>query len=85
MNGIELCEKNREDDPEAVIYALIGNSSLLGSHEILEAGFDSYFGKPFNLNELYLVVKEAFEKPKPISKSIYTMRVELEGDCWLCF
>jgi len=67
MNRFELCKKIREDDPEAVIYALVGNTSLLGSHEILEAGFDSYFVKPFTLNELYQVVKEVFEKPEPIS------------------
>ena len=46
MNGFELCENIRKNNPDAIIYALTGYAGLFGPQEILEAGFDDYFAKP---------------------------------------
>jgi CheY-like chemotaxis protein len=62
MNGFELCEHIRKENPEAIIYALTGYAGLFGSHEIFEAGFDNYFAKPIRLQDLYIAVRESFEK-----------------------
>ena len=62
MNGFELCEHIRVENPKAVIYALTGYAGLFGPHEIFEAGFDNYYAKPIRLQDLYQAVRESFEK-----------------------
>lgn len=80
MNGFELCENIRKDNPEAVIYALTGYAGLFGSHEILEAGFDDYLAKPISLNDLYQTVKEAFEKLDKLSETKAIKRILIVDD-----
>ena len=62
MNGFELCENIRKINPEAIIYALTGYAGVFGPQEMLEAGFDDYFGKPISLKDIYQAVKESFIK-----------------------
>lgn len=62
MNGFELCENIRKSNPEAIIYALTGYAGIFGPQEMLEAGFDDYFGKPISLKNIYQAVKESFMK-----------------------
>ena len=62
MSGFDLCERIRKDNSDAIIYALTGYAEFLGSHEILESGFDDCFAKPIRLKDLYQTVKESFEK-----------------------
>jgi CheY-like chemotaxis protein len=62
MNGFELCEYIRKENPEAIIYALTGYAGLFGPNEIFEAGFDNYFAKPISLQDIYTAVRESFEK-----------------------
>ena len=73
LNGLDLCEQIREDCPYAIIYALTGYTKLFGQQEILEAGFNDYFTKPFRLDTLYQAVKEAFEKIDQLAKSYNPM------------
>jgi CheY-like chemotaxis protein len=69
LNGLDLCEQIREDSPYAIIYALTGYTKLFGQQEILEAGFNDSFAKPFRLETLYQAVREAFEKIDQLAKS----------------
>ena len=62
MNGFELCEKIRETDTDAIIFALSGYAQLFGPQEILEAGFNDYFAKPIELQTIYDGLQESFEK-----------------------
>lgn len=62
MTGFDLCEHIRIHNPAAFIFALTGFCNLFGSGEILKAGFDNCFQKPFNVEHLYQSVGEAFEK-----------------------
>ena len=62
MNGFELCEIIRRDDPDAIIYAVTGYAGLFGEQEIIDAGFDGCFGKPLSIGTIYEVTKESFEK-----------------------
>ena len=68
MNGFEFCERIRENNPQAIIYALTGFAVLFGPKEILEAGFDGYLGKPVKLKELYQIAKDSFEKLDRLSE-----------------
>lgn len=80
MNGFELCENVRKDNPDAVIYALTGYAGLFGPHEILEAGFDDYFAKPFKFKELYQNVEEAFKKLDRLSEIKAINRILIVDD-----
>lgn len=62
MNGFELCENIRMNNPGAIIYALTGFAGLFGDYEISEAGFDGYFAKPVSVETLYEVIKKSFIK-----------------------
>ena len=62
MNGIELCRQIKKDKPLSIIYAITGWTGLFEVEECLEAGFDDYFTKPFQLDVLFKAVEDAFEK-----------------------
>lgn len=62
MNGFELCENIRKDNPDAIIYALTGYGGFYESQQFDKAGFDDYFGKPISLKDLCQAAKESFEK-----------------------
>lgn len=62
MSGIELCERIRESNSISIINAITGYSSLFELVEIRNAGFDDYFKKPIELEELLEVIKSCFEK-----------------------
>jgi len=62
MNGFELCKNIRNNNPEAIIYALSGYTGFYEPQQFVEAGFDGVFDKPIILNDLYQVAKDSFEK-----------------------
>ena len=62
MNGFELCKNIRNNNPEAIIYALSGYTGFYEPQQFVEAGFDGVFNKPIILNDLYQVAKDSFEK-----------------------
>lgn len=62
MSGIELCQKARERNENAVIYAMTGYTRLFQVGECREVGFDDYFTKPFQLSDLVKAAEDAFEK-----------------------
>jgi len=43
MNGFELCKNIRNNNPEAIIYALSGYTGLYEPQQFVEAGFDCIF------------------------------------------
>jgi len=69
MNGFELCERIRKDSPNSIIYALSGYAGLFDPRDFKEAGFDGYDSKPINIQNLYKVVKESFERIDQLAKS----------------
>jgi len=62
MNGVELCRKIRHDFPMAIIHAMTGYSSLFELANCREAGFDDYFTKPVQLEQLIEAAEHAFRK-----------------------
>jgi CheY-like chemotaxis protein len=62
MNGFELCEKIRKQDPNAVIYALTGNANFFDPQEFRKAGFDNWFAKPINVMSIRQVLEDSFAK-----------------------
>jgi len=62
MNGIELCRQIRKTRPVSMIYAMTGWSALFEIDECREAGFDDYFEKPLDMEKLFVLVEQAFER-----------------------
>jgi len=69
MDGFELCERIRKDNQNAVIYAISGHAGLFDPSDFKEAGFDGYDAKPINLQNLYKIVTDSFERIDQLAKS----------------
>ncbi len=73
MNGIELCRQIRKTRPVSMIYAMTGWSALFEIEECREAGFDDYFEKPLDMDELLILVEQAFERLERWKKRYKTL------------
>jgi CheY-like chemotaxis protein len=62
MNGLDLCQKIREEYPKSMIHALTGHGSLYQLSDCRQAGFDDYFTKPVDLILLRKAAEDAFDK-----------------------
>ncbi|MFP4392200.1 MAG: response regulator [Desulfohalobiaceae bacterium] len=62
MNGLELCRQIRHNQPMAIIHAMTGCPSLFELNDCREAGFDDYFIKPLQLQDIVQAAQVAFEK-----------------------
>ncbi|MBK9115034.1 MAG: response regulator [Betaproteobacteria bacterium] len=64
MNGIDALRVLRGDPATATIPVIAVTASVMQQDRklILEAGFDSYLGKPLNLAEFLAAVNAALEK-----------------------
>ncbi len=69
MDGLELCRRIRSDHPISCIYALTGHASLYDLSACREIGFDDYFTKPFEVDELIKAIQEGFRKVERWEKS----------------
>jgi CheY-like chemotaxis protein len=62
MDGIELCIRIKERNPEAVIYAFSGIVTEVELELLEEIGFDGLLCKPFTFEVLGRAIEGAFEK-----------------------
>jgi CheY-like chemotaxis protein len=62
MDGRALCSEIRKNETDATIIAITGHADQFELMDCIEVGFDGYFLKPINLEVLYKVVEEAFDK-----------------------
>lgn len=73
INGVELCRRIREDDPNVQIIFVTGHAEK----EYLKAAIDlhavCYVEKPVNVNELFRAVSKAVEEVKKSKSYLATM------------
>jgi DNA-binding response OmpR family regulator len=62
MNGIELCQTIRKEHPTGILIAMTGYASVFQIVEARDAGFDDYFLKPFQVNDLLQAAEDSFLK-----------------------
>ncbi|NLM18071.1 MAG: sigma-54-dependent Fis family transcriptional regulator [Candidatus Riflebacteria bacterium] len=62
MNGMELMEKIRQIDKEAVFILMTAYGSEKLAIEAVKAGAYDYFSKPFDIDEMRLIVAKACER-----------------------
>ena len=61
LEGIGLIEKAKAELPETVVIVMSGNTNAEETLQAVEAGAHDYFKKPFDLNELRLIIHRSLE------------------------
>ena len=64
LGGIEVLKRMKALEIPAEVIMLTGNLTLTTAVEAMKLGAYDYLTKPFNLNELSLVIEKAYEKKK---------------------
>ena len=61
MNGIEVLEKVKEFDEDVVVIMVTAHGGLETAVNAMRMGAYDYVSKPFNLDELSIIIKKALE------------------------
>ncbi len=78
LNGIELLKKVKISKPEIIIIMITAYGNIKDSVSAMKIGAYDYIIKPFNNEELLLIIKKAFENID-LKKEVKYLRKELEG------
>lgn len=77
LNGMEILSQIKEDHPETPVIIITGFASIESAVEAIKQGAFNYLPKPFNPEELRVVVRKALENKKIFLENI-SLRKELE-------
>ena len=77
MNGIEVLKKINEKSPETSVIMITAYASHETAIEAMKLGAYDYITKPFKIDEIKLVIKNALEK-KRLERENVRLRKELE-------
>ncbi|MFQ5780206.1 MAG: sigma-54-dependent transcriptional regulator [Nitrospiria bacterium] len=69
LSGNELLKRIRQLSPETLIILITGYASLQSAIEAIRGGAYDYLTKPFQVDELYVVVNNAVERIKLIREN----------------
>ncbi len=64
LNGLNLLQQIKRQSPETLVILITGYASLNSAINAIRQGAYDYLTKPFQLDELYIVVKNAVERIK---------------------
>ena len=62
MDGVQVTRKFKEVNSDTTVIAITGQASIQSALALLEEGAYDYITKPFNINEVRLIVKRAAER-----------------------
>ena len=62
LDGIEFLNRVKSEYPSAIFYAMTGFSSLFDVDKCRLAGFDDYFQKPYEIDLLIDVIRQACKR-----------------------
>src|ERR1043165_9091814 len=69
MNGIELLRRVREFLPDTGVVMMTAFATVETAREAFKLGADDFIQKPFDVEELKIIVKKAFERQTLITRS----------------
>ncbi|GAB4178166.1 MAG: sigma-54 dependent transcriptional regulator [Geothermobacteraceae bacterium] len=75
MNGLEVLEKIKEQDEEIIVIMVTALGVLETAVKAMRLGAFDYINKPFNLDELAIVIRKAFET-KDLKREVAHLRSE---------
>jgi DNA-binding NtrC family response regulator len=70
IDGMEILTAARRINPNIGVIIITGYGTVESAVEAMKSGASNYLTKPVNIEELRLVVKNAFEKQKLIAENI---------------
>lgn len=79
ISGIEVLEKIKEHDEDIIVIMVTANSGLENAVNAMRLGAHDYISKPFNLDELSIVVKKALET-SDLKQEVVRLRTETKKD-----
>ena len=77
-NGMELLQAIKEERPEASVIMMTAYTSTKSAIEAMRLGAYDYLSKPFDVDEVKVLVQKALEKTRLVSENTY-LRQELES------
>lgn len=75
MNGIDVLEKIKDLDDDIIVIMVTANSGLENAVNAMRLGAYDYISKPFNLEELSIIVKKALEA-SDLKQEVVRLRTE---------
>jgi len=78
MNGIELLKALKTEQPFIEVIILTGYAEVDTAIEAMKSGAYDYLAKPYNLNELEIILQKAYEK-SVLQKENYILRDEVKA------
>src|SRR3990172_4862001 len=69
MNGIELLKRIKQKDPSLSVVMITAYGSLQSAVEAMRQGAYDYLSKPFEMEEIKLVVEKALERERLIKEN----------------
>ncbi|MDX1630877.1 MAG: sigma-54 dependent transcriptional regulator [Thermoanaerobaculia bacterium] len=77
-SGMDLLQLIKEDHPETSVIMMTAYTSTKSAIEAMRLGAYDYLSKPFDVDEVKVLVEKALEKTELVSENTY-LRRELEG------
>jgi len=78
MDGIELLKRIKEDQPDIIVVMITAHGSIESAIEAMKAGAGDYLMKPFDPEELELLVEKLVQTKKLIDENRW-LREAFEG------
>ncbi len=75
MSGLEVLEKVKEFDEDIVVIMVTAHGGLETAVNAMRLGAYDYLNKPFNLDEMAIVIKKALET-SDLRKEVASLRIE---------
>ena len=83
VDGVQVTRKFKEANSDTTIIVITGHASIQSALALLEAGAYDYITKPFNIDEVRIIVRRAAERYSLLSevreKDIYKQLAILDG------
>ncbi len=77
INGVEMIKRAKEFDPNLIIIVITAYASIESAVETLKLGAYDYLIKPFEIDELKIVVKKAVDQLSLMAENVY-LKKEIE-------
>ena len=75
MSGLEVLEKVKEFDEDIIVIMVTAHGGLETAVNAMRLGAYDYLNKPFNLDEMAIVIKKALET-SDLRKEVASLRIE---------
>lgn len=79
ISGVDVLEKIKDHDEDIIVIMVTANSGLENAVNTMRLGAYDYISKPFNLDELSIVIKKALEA-SDLKQEVVRLRTETKKD-----